>query len=630
MLFGVLFGAGLTSFPIEALLILGGTVIGLFSVWMSRRSLSQPRVRIPTPTLVASGIRPQTEHIVQVEAGQTAQHLQFLSAASAALNGTLDLNSMLEAFANVVVAQFSDWCEIVLLAEDEFKVEDVVIAHHDLADAELAYLYRQTHSIGWDQPGGVGRVIRTGRPELYSEITQEIIDETSTHPARHAMLSQLGMRSGIVVPLMSNGKVAGAIFMIATRSERKYLPMDLSVAADLAKRLSLSIDNSRLFSKVQEASQAKSAFLAQLSHEIRTPLNAVLGFAELLSESELQPNQRQHLSTLLRNAQRLLGCANKILDLSNVESQILNIERSEFLLPALIAEVMRVMTVQAEEKKLEFHVSSPPDLPQRVISDPARIRQILFNIIGNALKFTIQGSIDVHIELHANEVQPASPLLEISVIDTGIGLTRNQRDRLFDPFVPPEIAAGRGFGGTGLGLFVARRLARLLGGDVVLGSSHPLKGSQFIVTVAIDLVEESKAAKFSNVGIEDGMRASVLVVDDADDTRHLIQQYLSRMGIDADTAASGDEGVRMALQKQYSLVLMDVKMPDMDGFAAIQKLRERNYGGPIVALTAYALNGDRERCLAGGFDGYLGKPIDRQMLKQSLLKFVVPHPALQV
>ena len=528
---------------------------------------------------------------------------------------------MLDSFANIVISQLADWCEIVLLSEGELKIQESVIAHRDPKQLAWAKKFREVHTVDWNQTVGVARVVRSGKPELHAAIDPNSLTKMIQDPKRREAIAKFGVHSAIIVPLLSYGRVIGALSIISCDSRRSYNELDLSLVQDLAKRASFAIENSRLFRKAQEASQAKSAFLANMSHEIRTPLGAMLGFAELLNEEGLQAEQKRFLATLSRNGQQLLRIVDEILDLSKVESDRIHIENVEFSLGGLVQEVISLLRLQAEEKNLGFHVNSLVGIPDRIVGDPNRLRQILINVIGNAIKFTLNGSVDVHFELHTRAAHPDKPVLEISVIDTGIGVAREQRDKLFQPFVQADNSMTRRFGGTGLGLFLSRRLARLMGGDVVLGPSQPLKGSQFIITVTVEVCE-SPTAKIPGLVIAGDATpdfdGKVLIVDDAPDNR----LYLSRMGFNAETAATGKEAVQMAMEKSYKVILMDVQMPEMDGFEAVHELRALNYQGPIVALTAHTMKGDRERCLEGGFDDYLGKPVDRDLLRQSLVKFI--------
>lgn len=383
-----------------------------------------------------------------------------------------------------------------------------------------------------------------------------------------------------------------------------------------------------LSNRANEASQAKSAFLANISHELRTPLGAMLGFAEIaLEDKNLSPEQQAHISTILRNGHQLLQIVNEVLDLSKVESEHLQIERLNFSLIDLIEEVLALLMVKANEKGLTLQVAGLSSLPQIVNSDPLRLRQILINVIGNAIKFTQSGSISVQVNMQVLSDSPEAKL-DFLVSDTGIGITQEQARKLFSPFAQADESMTRKFGGTGLGLFLSRKLARLLGGDVDLIESTVDRGSQFRISVRLGLVQKENTevepirdlCKSVQQFCFDAVIDPILIVDDSMDNRTLVGAYLTKMGLKFDLAENGKQGIEKAFSKSYSIVLMDIQMPEMDGMEAIRVLRNRGYDRKVIALTAHAMKGDRERFLESGFNDYLRKPLTRNLLAQCLGK----------
>lgn len=558
---------------------------------------------------------------------RTADQMRFLSEASAALSESLDLKSCLNAFTKTLISYLGDWCEIVILEENALKVQEAVIAHRDPAKKARADAFRAQHSVDWEQPVGVATVIQSGKPELYPSLSEGFLNKIREPMRRQAVLD-LGIHSVIIVPLHSYGRVIGALSVCSAESKRTYNEFDLSLVMDLAKRASFAIENSRLFKKAQEANLAKSAFLANMSHEIRTPLGAMLGFAELLADDTKDPKQHEYVSTLLRNGQQLLRIVDEILDLSKVESDRIQIEHVSFSLPHLMEDVTALLELQALDRGLCFKAHGLTELPATIISDPTRIRQIVINVIGNAIKFTHRGGVEVSVRVDRRGDLSEHSILEIRVADTGIGISKEQCEKLFQPFSQADDSTSRKYGGTGLGLFLARRLARMMGGDVVLGGSELGKGSEFVITLDVKQSFEDTQLLAPTLKVEEAGRGEghILVVDDSADNRMLIQLFLSRMGYQADTADSGQEAVARAFSNKYDLILMDVQMPVMDGFEALAKLRERGVVAPVVALTAHTMKGDRERCLAGGFDDFLGKPIDRELLKKCLERHIHQTP----
>jgi two-component system, sensor histidine kinase len=572
------------------------------------------------------------EQAARVEAEKGAARLAFLAEASAALNESLSGKTMLDTFAKVIVQHMADWCSIELIPDLNEEIGPVV-AHHDPEKERWALDYKRRYPTDWSATSGVAKAVRTGQGELFPEISESLIRLNSRSKDNLKGLIALGMKSAMIVPLKSYGESIGAITFVSAESKRVYNELDLSVAQDLARRAFFALENARLFKRAQEASRAKSAFLATMSHEIRTPLGAMLGFAELLLEDRrLNMEQAATVSTVIRNGRQLLKIVDEILDLSKVESERIYIEKVSFPLPSLLEDVTSLLSPQAHEKGLRFQVISRSRLPGRILSDPTRLRQILINIIGNAIKFTERGRIEVIVELLPRE-KDKQGTLKIEVADTGIGISKEQSERLFRPFAQADSSMTRRFGGTGLGLFLSRKLARLLGGDLVLAESRPNEGSRFILTVGVELLPtESRPEKRPTADSREGrprpppepchMHGKILVVDDVSDNRILIKHYIDRLGLQVDMAGNGEEGIEKVLKDHFDVVLMDIQMPGMDGFEAVQRLRSSDYKGPIIALTAHAMKGDREKCLEAGFDDYLCKPVSKASLEQTLSKYV--------
>lgn len=365
----------------------------------------------------------------------------------------------------------------------------------------------------------------------------------------------------------------------------------------------------------ESANQAKTLFLANMSHEIRTPIGIMIGYAELLKDAALPAiDNKTYLETIIQNGEQLTRIINEILDVSKVESDKIEIERVDFSLSGLLAETFSVMAFEAQEKGLKFHYI--PELDNdidQVISDPTRLRQILFNIIGNAIKFTSQGNITVRVrsELSHSDVKRD---LVFDICDTGLGISHEQRDRLFKPFAQADGSMTRRFGGTGLGLYLSKRLSEALGGTLELMPQNH-EGSHFQIRVPVKLSSTStKLIAQAKAGERrlDGLK--VLLVEDSAENRHLISRYLMRAGAEVTTASDGQRGVEAATNFSFDVILMDLQMPVLDGYGAVRILRELNYVKPILALTAHAFTTERERCLRSGFDEHLVKPIDRDEL----------------
>jgi len=403
--------------------------------------------------------------------------------------------------------------------------------------------------------------------------------------------------------------------------------------ATIAKRhagLELQQQLERGMAEAREASRAKSEFLANMSHEIRTPMTSIIGYADLLLDPETTPTERlTHIQTIRRNGEHLLSILNDILDLSKIEAGKMTIEKLLCSPSMIIVDVASLMRVRAKEKGLFFEVHYQTPIPETIQSDPTRIRQVLMNLVGNAIKFTASGGIRILARCD-NPSSPA-PVLTLEVVDTGIGLSAKQVSKLFQPFVQADTSTTRKFGGTGLGLAICRRLAHILGGEISIDSS-PGRGSSFRLTVAagslegVKMFEELQEAGIPETGTPtaaDGaieeLTCAVLLAEDGLDNQLLISTHLMRAGARVTIAENGRIAMEMALaaslaKEPFDVILMDMQMPEMDGYAATSELRRKGFTGPIVALTAHAMAGDRERCLAAGCTDYLTKPIGRSKL----------------
>lgn len=393
------------------------------------------------------------------------------------------------------------------------------------------------------------------------------------------------------------------------------------------------------------ANKAKSEFLANMSHEIRTPLGAILGFAELI----LSPNQsslERHncVLTIRRNGELLSRIINEILDLSKIEAGRLEIEKLPCPIPDFMNNVTSLLRLQAQEKCLTLTVCSESLVPSRITTDPTRLHQILTNVIGNAIKFTERGGVQVTLKFlpsgtpgNRHATTPDAPLLAFMIADSGPGIASRQHERLFHPFTQADSSTTRKFGGTGLGLALSRRLARVLGGDLVLSQSTSGIGSTFTLTVECgsltnvpfikDFVgralesEQVKTPRFEKDIRLEGV--NVLLVEDAPDNQLLVSRFLKIAGAHVDCAQDGREGVTRALEgnSTYDVVLMDIQMPLLDGYQATRELREKGFQKPIIALTAHAMKEERERCLRAGCNDHLTKPINRHQLIESVAHF---------
>jgi len=384
------------------------------------------------------------------------------------------------------------------------------------------------------------------------------------------------------------------------------------------------LEAARLASVV--ANRIKSEFVANMSHEIRTPMSAILGYSDLLLDPDLGASERvNYVQTIRRNGQHLLALINDILDLSKVEAGKMTVERVATSPSQVLTDVASLMRVRAVEKNITFGVRYVGPIPRTIASDPTRLKQIVTNFVGNAIKFTERG--EVRVTARCEALETSDPKLCIEVSDTGVGMTREQIDKLFVAFVQGDPSTTRRYGGTGLGLVISRRLAQLLGGDIAV-ESEAGRGAIFRVTVPtgslagvemIDGLTEAGLPEHGNARVQADASASlagrrVLLAEDGIDNQILVSTYLRKAGATVKVVGDGRAAVQEARANEYDVVLMDMQMPELDGYGATSKLRQTGYARPILALTAHAMTGDRARCLKAGCDDYLTKPVERSKL----------------
>jgi PAS domain S-box-containing protein len=437
-----------------------------------------------------------------------------------------------------------------------------------------------------------------------------------------------------------SGKPLRFVGVLVDLSDRKQAEANLRAAnARLEQALARAEE---LAVRADAANRAKSEFLANMSHELRTPMTAVLGFSELLATPNLSTQeQSEFLQEIHKNGKALMDLLGDILDLSQIEADRLTLEKRACPLRPLIDDVLAVVRLRAEQKGLLLEVDYAYPLPEMIHTDPVRLRQVLVNLMGNAVKFTDRGV--VRITVRSVRAADGAARMQFVITDTGIGIPADKIGELFVPFTQVDGSTTRRYGGTGLGLAISRRLARALGGDVEV-ASRPGEGSEFTLSIDAGSLEGVRMLQSArSPGAEErkrflkqeaALQGRVLLAEDVPDIHLVLRRILENMNLEVEIAEDGRVACEAAEKAQterkpFDLILMDIQMPRMNGYEATRWLRQNGWTGPIVALTAHALVGDREKCLLAGCDDYIPKPVSAKGLHDVLARYLGPATAPQ-
>ena len=493
-----------------------------------------------------------------------------------------------------------------------------------------------------------GRMLTGEAPAFFQGLVRRTIDERATlaiadlrndpRLPKREEVSRLRTRSFVGVPLIVNDRCIGA-FSFSTLETREFAPEEIHLFELIAGQAAVGIQNAQHFRDLREqkaaiekakeieaAAAAKSRFLAMMSHEIRTPLNAVIGLTDLMLQSELSDDQRQMARTIKQSGSGLLKIINDILDFSKFEAGKFAVESMPFDLIDLVHSTGSLMSEPAKAKGLALDYRIADDVPQVVSGDGGRIRQVLLNLISNAIKFSAQGMVAVSVEIAA--ANSAGISIGFTVTDQGIGIAAEAVARLFQPFIQADTSTTRKFGGTGLGLAISKQLVEAMGGSMFVESEEG-KGSRFWFTVLTQPVEQAAAAAQpprESEPVENQPKINgdtrILLVEDNPVNQMVALRLLELLGLHADVANDGAEAVDVAQWQDYDLLLMDCEMPNLDGYQATAAIRRREADSGrrarIIAMTANAMAGDREKCLAAGMDDYVAKPIVLETLRAAL------------
>lgn len=452
-----------------------------------------------------------------------------------------------------------------------------------------------------------------------------------THKQILPITSLHSSKAPLMVLVMDTISVIGLILImtliekfLSEKNEYDLKVLNQNLETIVEKRTEL-LDIAR--SEALQASEAKSQFVANTSHELRTPLGAIIGFIDLIASSNSSNDEKkQYIEVIKRNANQLLQIVNEVLDLSKIEAEKLQVEKDNINLHDLMEDIRLLMSLKSDDKGLTFKIIKKESLPQMIYTDPLRLKQILVNLIGNAIKFTEAGEVRVTIDtVQENDKK----YLIFDIKDTGLGIDPEYDKDLFKPFSQADTTSIRKFGGTGLGLSLSQKLSSLLNGELMLLHSTPGRGSTFRLKIECVVKEETPEHKKTFTPVGDSAKIltnkKVLVVDDSPDNLFLISRYLLHAGAEVETAKNGQDAVEKAQSNNntYNVILMDLQMPIMDGYEAVRILKSNDsFHTPIIAFTADAMKGEKWRSQEAGFSGYLTKPIDRQHLIDTIARVI--------
>ncbi len=552
---------------------------------------------------------------------------EFLAKAGEALVSSLDYQATLANVARFAVPQLADWCAIELVEPGTTDTKQVAVAHVDPAKVRFAEQLGKRYPPPKDAPAGVRQVIRSGKSELYPELTREQLEGGARDAEHLRIIRELELKSAMVVPLSAHGRTFGAITFVYAGSERRYTAADLAFAEDLARRAAMAIENSIALKEAEDARQRerwlreeaertnrlKDDFLATASHELRTPLNAILGWTLTLRRSALDADTDHALTVIERNARAQAKLIDDVLDVSRIVSGKLALH----LGPTSVADAARAaietITPAADAKGISI-IADITSEPSTITADADRLQQVIWNLLSNSVKFTPKdGQAELRVFREGSDVC-------VQVKDSGEGIRPELLTAIFEPFQQADSSTTRRHGGLGLGLSIVKQLVVAHGGSVAARSDGAGRGSTFIVRFPVRAVAASKADS-ANAGDErdplvatapharlDGL--TVLVIDDEPDARQLVEAILRQHGANVHVADSAAEGRHKLALTKPDVIVSDIGMPDEDGYAFIRKVRAGGGRTPAIALTAYATQQDAQRAFVAGFQKHVTKPVE--------------------
>jgi PAS domain S-box-containing protein len=568
------------------------------------------------------GMRGVTMDISERKRSEEAQ--EFLARASSVLASSLDYEATLASVARLTVPHLADWCGVDIVDEDG-RIRQLAVAHVDPAKVEMARDFSRRFPLDPNAQVGSANVLRTGKPEFYPDITDEVLLAAARDEEHFNLIRNLGFKSAMILPLVARGRTHGLITLVIAESGRHYDKTDLALAEDLAQRAAFAVDNARLYREAQRAraeaehaNRAKDEFLATVSHELRTPLNAIIGWAHMLRHNKFdEATTERAMETIERNSRAQARLIEDILDVSRIITGKLRLDVQPIELIPVVEAAIDAVRPAADAKEIRLQTILDPRAGP-ISGDPGRLQQVVWNLMSNAVKFTSRGGrIQIRLERVNSHV-------EIIVSDTGQGISAELLPYIFERFRQGDSSSTRIHGGLGLGLAIVRHLVELHGGTVHASSMGDGEGATFTVKLPLlvwhrDFKEGQRTHPASSSDPASGQAPSlnglrVLVVDDEPDTREMLKLMIEQFGAEVKLSASTAEALNALEQWKPNVLVSDIEMPGEDGYTFIKKVRalEPERGGTIaaIALTAYARAEDRIRALAAGYHMHMSKPAE--------------------
>jgi PAS domain S-box-containing protein len=556
---------------------------------------------------------------------------RFLGDATTMFSSSLDYELTLESASRLAVPYLADYCLVHMLEDDGQTIRRMIVAHED-PEREAAWRDMQRRfPLDLNTPHTIAKVLRTGQPELFSDVTNELMQSEIRNPQEIRMLQEFDIKSSMIVPLIARGRTIGTLTFISSESARHYGQDDLTLARELARRAALAIDNARLYRRAQEANRLKDEFLATLSHELRTPLTPIIGWVHMMSTGQLDANDIAHgLAVIGKNSQSLSRLINDLLDMSAILSGKMRIDSVAVPLESAIREAIETVRPQAAKQNIVLELMPCERMQELVVSgDRTRLVQVFWNLLTNAVKFSPGGSrIRVVCEVVGQAVR-------VHVEDEGEGITPEFIPHVFERFRQQDMSTTKSHGGLGIGLALVKSFVEAHGGTVAASSAGEGRGSRFTLTFPLVpqvqlFASDGGGATESACEIESACHA--LIIEDAPDTLEMLRVAFEVRGFRTSTCATPEEALSIAATEHFDIIISDIGLPNIDGYELLHLLRsETPYlrDVPALALTGYAAQKDVDAALSAGFSAHLAKPFDPATLAatvDALLKRQPPAP----